>query len=413
MVDFKKIETISLDFYNNNIKTINVKQLDTKSRYIKIKCTEHGKFVKLNNNELSTIVRCKNADGFYTTKQCDILSDCTILLELTQQMLSVSGRCVVDIIIFYTNLISGGENSENYMHEVIASENNGNVSLSEESVYLNDITITDDNSGNVSIIIDEGSNFKIVNIEDIYKLNIPVLSTMLFYLNVIPSAIDHAKISSAYQHDDLIDVVGRAIALEEYIKGEMESATGQCEDAAIAVNEIVDNFNNEIKPKMNKATDSANDAAMDAQNIIDNYTNVVKPDIDGAIDIAENKAALANDAAQNAQDVIDNYNNVVKPDIDDAISDAHEAADKCQSVIDQGGIVLKTDIVHNLETNDENKVPDATQVKILNELISKLQKQIDEMPEIHYGVGEPTSDIGKDGDIYMMLIDENSEGGES
>ena len=35
------------------------------------------------------------------------------------------------------------------------------------------------------------------------------------------------------------------------------------------------------------------------------------------------------------------------------------------------------------------------------------------MPIIHYDIGEPTSDIGKDGDIYMMLIDENSDGGES
>lgn len=41
-------------------------------------------------------------------------------------------------------------------------------------------------------------------------------------------------------------------------------------------------------------------------------------------------------------------------------------------------------------------------------MIAKLQKKIDEMPEIHYGVGEPTSDIGKDGDIYMMLIEDTN-----
>ena len=63
--ELKTIEPISLDFYNNNIKTINAKQLDTNSRYVKISCTEHGKKIALNPQTMNAYLTSKKPDGFY------------------------------------------------------------------------------------------------------------------------------------------------------------------------------------------------------------------------------------------------------------------------------------------------------------------------------------------------------------
>lgn len=217
--NLKTIESISLDFYNNNIKTINVKQLDTKSRYVKISCTEHGKFCALNPETMSVIVRCKKPDGFYVLNNCDILSDGTILLKLTQQMLAVAGKCTVDITILYTDLKDIAEN--------------GNVELSEEHIALA-YEVSDDNDGNVIFALtqqdEEPESITIESIEDLCKLNIPVLSTMTFYINVLPTAVEHALIASSYEYDALLQGIENQKLVENHMKAQDEVWTAH-EDA--------------------------------------------------------------------------------------------------------------------------------------------------------------------------------------
>lgn len=169
--ELKIIEPISLDFYNNNIKTINAKQTDTESRYVKISCTEHGKKVTLNPEVTGVLIACKKPDGYYVLNNCDILEDGTVLVELTQQMLAVEGKCTADLILF---------------HGVL-----------DDNADISGIIFTDDGEGNVTI---SGTNDVI---EAICGLGMSVLTTMSFYVNVLPSVSSNSKIESTYEFNAL------------------------------------------------------------------------------------------------------------------------------------------------------------------------------------------------------------------
>lgn len=382
---------ISLDFYIRKIITVNAKQLDSDSRVINITCTENGKKFFVDSSTTSAFVRYKKSDGHAVLNQVDILSDGTVNLELTQQMLAVEGRHLVDIMLINKSEL------DVYMYNVTAKDdNNGNV-----NAYI-DIVTEDDNEGNVTIIEHQTANVSDLSVEEILEAitenGISVLSTMSFYVNTEGVAIDGAEIESSYEYNALIEGLGKMVAVDnrmstleqtintnETQRQTNEQARQETESERVIAETQRENKTNQAITDCEFATSNANTAIQNANNAtIDAQT---------ATENANNATNNANQATQNANTATQNANN---------------AAQEVRNVLNNGGIVLKSDIVHNLETEDENKVPDATQVKILNEMIAKLQKKIDEMPEIHYGVGEPTSDIGKDGDIYMMIIEDTN-----
>lgn len=478
--DLKTLETISLDFYNNNIKTMNVKQLDMKSRYVKISCTEHGKVITLNPETMSAFVRCKKPDGFSVLNDCTISQDGTLLLELTQQMLAVAGKCTVDIMLFYTNLVDGSED--------------GNVELSEKGVALNGLTVTDDDAGNVNVSVDENSDFTVQQytadtIEDIYKLNVPVLSTMTFYLNVLPTAIEHTEIESSYEYDALIQGLQNQELIEKHMKhldaildeheetrqkaeeerqtaestrntseqqrignentrelnesarktaeeqrksAETQRATNEAQRQTIetsrtsaentrisnenarsaseeqrAANESVrqENEASRVAAETARETDTSNaitacntatanavqatadaiTAANSANAIIKDLNENIIPSATAATDNADKAATVANSAATAANSATDAANAVTT---------------KCQEIIDS------RDIANNLTTETEGMVLDASQGRLLYEKIQELQEQLSNMHAVHSGTGEPDDSLGKDGDVYMMIIED-------
>ena len=188
---------ISLDFYIRKIITVNAKQLDSDSRVINITCTENGKKFFVDSSTLSAFVRYKKADGYAVLNQVDILDDGTINLQLTQQMLAVEGRHLVDIML---------------------------INSSEE--------------------------IDIMKIEDIINSKnlegVSVLSTMSFYINVESTAIDHSEIESSYEYDALIkSLVGTDEAINnantqasnaEKWANEAEEWAGKAEDATVYAN---------------------------------------------------------------------------------------------------------------------------------------------------------------------------------
>lgn len=92
-------EKFYLDLNANNIININAKQLDNRSRFINIICTDHGKKVNLESTSMSAFVRWKKSDDKNVFKMCEILDDGSVLVELSQQMLLSSGMQVADIMI--------------------------------------------------------------------------------------------------------------------------------------------------------------------------------------------------------------------------------------------------------------------------------------------------------------------------
>ena len=93
---------ISLDFYNNNLVTINAKQLDTAARYVNVTCTDYGKKAVLDPDTMSAFVRYKKSDGHKVFNDAFIQSDGTVQFELTQQMLASEGKQTVDLLIVAT-----------------------------------------------------------------------------------------------------------------------------------------------------------------------------------------------------------------------------------------------------------------------------------------------------------------------
>jgi hypothetical protein len=339
---------ISLDFYIRKIITVNAKQLDNKSRIINITCTENLKKFFVDSSTTSAFVRYKKSDGFAVLKQADILSDGTVNLELSQQMLAVEGRHIVDIM-----LINGSNLSIETVENILNSENMDVIS---------------------------------------------VLSTMSFYINTEGVSIDGTEIESSYEYDALIEGLGKMVAVDQRMS---------------TLEQIINNNETQRQTDEQERQDSESQRII-AETQRENNTNQAIIDCNTATYNANIATTNANNATKDAQTATENANNATNnanqatKNANDATTNANNAADEVRNALNNSGMVLKTDIVHDLKTEDANKVPDATQVKILNELIEKLQKQIDSMPEIHYGVGEPTSDIGKDGDIYMMLIDDTS-----
>ena len=156
-------QKIVLDIYNNNIVYFNAKQGDTGSRYVEITCTEYGKKIVVDSSSTKAYIEYQKADGTYGLNDVTILSDGNLKVELTQNMLAVSGRCKFDIIL---------------------AEAIGKIDLDKTSGKL--------------IVTDA-----------------TVISTMCFYVNVLASAIDHTMIEASNEFNAFVNAISRNIVLEK------------------------------------------------------------------------------------------------------------------------------------------------------------------------------------------------------
>ena len=381
--NLKIADAISLDFYNNNIKTINVKQLDSQARYLNITCTEHGKNMKLNSESMIAFVRYKKPDGYYVLNDCDILEDGTLLLEFTQQMTAVSGKATADILILDTSNVT------------VTKSNEDGIQLSLNS--------KDDSNGNVVILMEtkeDGTTttIEISNMEDIYNTQFPILSTMTFYANILPTAIEHSEIASSHEYDTLVQGMMRMTELEKGVR-EAEQTRGFNETDRVEAESkrnIAENgqFDEEgvlIKDGRiqaeNKRVESEK-ARIEAEilrNIAENGTfdeegKLIK---DGRVQ-AEQKRGLAEEERAKKTAV--------------AISACQAATTACENIINMG-IVLKGDIQNNLITTEKGYVLDATQGKLLNDLIISLQKEINEVRNM----AQPSFSDDGEGNVVVNL----------
>ena len=157
------IAKISLDLYNKNIVKVSAKQYDT-GRGIEVTCTHNGIIYDVDTNTTSAFVRFKKPDGFNVFNQCEIVNN-RIMIELTQQMLVVPGKCDVDVMI---------------MRKV--------YSLGEKSI------------------------------DDIIQLDAPIVSTMNFTLNIEPIPLDYDDIESSYEFDALTEALAHLDKQDKIIK---------------------------------------------------------------------------------------------------------------------------------------------------------------------------------------------------
>lgn len=364
-------KNISLDFYNNNLVTINAKQLDTAARYVNVTCTDYGKKAALNPDTMSAFVRYKKSDGHKVFNDAFIQSDGTVQFELTQQMLASEGKQDVDLLIVATPGLTASklqyELIEEYKEDVTISRYSSQVSGTgilgwSELQYADEISI---NTGNVELISpitvsspsyanlkdtikgkyikskisNNTSYYRIPSsvklskmttstpfntetvkasgayklsvrdkVDTLYDLGVTVISTMTFYINVYETAVENQSISSTDEFDALVDAVSRLTVAEKDLQ---------------ALEDTVES--NENKRQSNEKNRQATY----------NSNKQVLTD-------CETATSEANAAAEDARNAITNMDTYTQA-ASDAADRANLAADKCQDIVDASGVIPRTE----------------------------------------------------------------------
>ena len=389
------VKKIFLDFYINNIITVNAKQLDTESRIINVTCSDHGRKVSLDPSRMSAFVRLKKSDDNIVFNDASIKEDDgTIDILLTQQMLASEGRQKVDLVI---------------------------VAMSNLSSYD---------------FVEENGIYKLKN-EDGTKVT--VISTMSFYINVYKTAIDHDDVSSTSEFNTLLAGISNLekaksdiIKLGEILKEtdesikDAEELRADSENARITAEEVRVQEENarviaeEGRVQAENARVVAEEGRVQAKNAIVNEFNIIKTEASEATTNANNAASAANEAAELCESVIDKTGVVLQQEkgVANGVAALDENAkilyDHLYTISDYNGILSdETADITGQELVCSNAIKEMNNyIKIktddldinINTLRLEMDSKLLLLPKIHYGTDIPNNSIGKDGDIYMQII---------
>lgn len=264
---------ITLDFQNKNIVSINAKQYDKESRYIEITVINQGSLYALDKNSVSAFIRLKKPDSLGVFNLCQITDQGKILVELSEQCLSSPGKANADIVLV-------------------------------EKIF---------SSGQVSI-------------DDINKLDSPILSTMNFNVNIVPTALENSAIESSYEFNAL----NKALSQIDYNNKKVETLDKTLTDNE---NQRISNENirktnetNRINAENKRQTDTAN--AITKANEATNKTNDA---INKANDFIFKADGVLNSINQKAQEVQTNANNAKASETASATSATNSANSALES----------------------------------------------------------------------------------
>lgn len=202
---------INVDFYDKKYTLINAKQFDKKSRFISVTCYNHGEPCSLNEGEHSAYIRYKKADNNSVFNFCEIDRKGKIIIELTEQMLSVDGICCADLVV----VNEGGAKVDPQTGEIVGIENSS------------------------------------------------ILSTMPLHIDVVGSATENSSIESSYEFNGLNAALEKAEA--EYTEVILTSKSWAVGNTGIRDGEDSDNAKYYAKQSSNSAS-AANTSASKAAN---------------------------------------------------------------------------------------------------------------------------------------------------
>lgn len=160
-MDLQTIRELYIDFSAQKYISLNMKQYDRSSRFILVTCCNQGELVYLDNNTCFAAVRYKKPDNKFAFNTCKITDNGKVLIEITEQMLSISGISYVDLVIYETSNVA--------------------------------VEISEANEENTPEIIDTGTG--------------SILSTMTFCINIQESTVNNEDIESSYEYNALNDLI--------------------------------------------------------------------------------------------------------------------------------------------------------------------------------------------------------------
>lgn len=332
---------INLDFYNNSLTTINAKQLDTFSRFVNVTCTDLGRKFLLDKNRMSVYVRYLKSDNNIVWNHANVLDDGTVDIEITQQMTASYGRNYFDIVIF-------GKNG---------------------------ITVDD-----------------LKDVKSMEDLNTFVLSTMQCCINTYNTVVPFNQIESTSEYNGLLYATALAENMENYIsdreferqKAETERQFGEFGEEYRKAQE-----DTRQQKEAERQTGEFGEEYRRNQELLRQQAEIKRQD-----NISGEQYRISNESTR--QDIFNGWVSTINEKldaIDEATTKANNASDRFEEIENFSGIIMKEEkgVADGIATLDENG-----QVPI---------NQLGNVHKILYGYKTPTSDIGQDGDIYMMIIE--------
>lgn len=360
------------------------KQSDANSRFINVTCTDHGKKVFIDKDYVSAFIRMKKSDGAYVYNNAEVLDDGTVLVTLTQQILVVYGKQTADIVLLATP------------------------------------DVTSDELNNLKSVNDFG--------------NVSVISVMPFYLIVQSSSVDNSIITSTNEFDALTKATAEMIQLADSTE-KAEKNRNDAENIRMD-NENTRNSNEEIRKGNEGTRISEEETRKKNENARISAEIKRQDDITGEtfrITNEELRQRNETERENTAKQKIKEWNELVQNTIsscETATNAANDAVEEFETIKDFTGIIMQSEkgaangvatldenveivaeqvnitrfLKNNLTTSTTGCALDAYQGYVLNNLIESLQNAINNLPKVYHGTSVPTSDIGKDGDLYFQII---------
>lgn len=90
-MSIQNIQNITTDFSRKNSSSVSVKQYDRNTRFLIVKCTDNGKFVKLDKSSMACNAKILTPDDRAIFNSCEILEDGTVKVPLSENALFASG----------------------------------------------------------------------------------------------------------------------------------------------------------------------------------------------------------------------------------------------------------------------------------------------------------------------------------
>lgn len=291
-MNLQHINEIVLDVDNRNIIAINAKQYDKKSRYIQISVIDGSNILKLDKKSISAFMRLKKPDDLGVFNQCSVTDEGKILVELTEQCLSTPGRANVDIVLV-------------------------------EKIF---------SSGKVTV-------------DDINKLNSPILSTMNFIINITPTALENSTIESSYEFNALNNALSQIDYNNKKVESLDKTMTTNENQRIQNENTRITNETNRVSAENKRQTDTAD--AIKKTNAAIDKTNDFIFKADGALNTINQKAQEVQTNANNAKTSETNSKNSATASATSATNSANSALESKSYAIGTNNSFRKNDSTDN------------------------------------------------------------------
>ena len=279
---------INVDFYDKKYILINAKQNDKNSRYLSVTCYNHGVLYPVNSGEHSAYIRYKKADEHSVFNICEINNRGNILVELTEQMLTVDGIGYADLVIV----------------------NKGDVKV-------------DADTGEITVI--EGGS---------------VLSTMTFCIDVSETAVANSEIESSFEYHGLSELLIKAeadynnviLTAKSWAVGGTDIRDGEDTDNAKYYAQQSSNSANSSKTSATSASTSASKAreyeagALESKQFAQTYMNNAKTYMENANASAES-ASVSATGAEASENAAEGYSINAQQSMNSAANSATSASE--------------------------------------------------------------------------------------